>query len=135
MMVITNACWRLTTLKELWGKSLTLKSLYPKRDETVNPHGKKKTKKIDQTRYHKSHSTWPGPVMVVSHERDKVLAGKMLTLSSPVLPISFWDDNVISNMFSSSRKYLNWIIAIKLYVSIYENRRVKVNSYTKSRLC
>lgn len=51
--------------------------------------GKKKNQQTDQTRYHKSHSSWPGPVMAVSHERDKVLAGKMLTLSSPVLPISF----------------------------------------------
>lgn len=35
------------------------------------------------------HSTWAGPIVIMSHGRDKVLTDKTLTLSSPVLPISF----------------------------------------------
>ena len=67
---------------------LILESLYAERDEVINSHLKKKKKKLFKPDTIK-HSTWPSFVVILSHDRDKLPADKLLTRSLLGHPISF----------------------------------------------
>ena len=67
---------------------MVLEDLYAERDEIVNSNLEKKKKKLFKPDTIK-HSTWPSFVVILSHDRDKIPADKLLTLSSLGHPISF----------------------------------------------